>query len=181
MTGRLVAVVGPSGAGKDTLIAALIARRPDLVRARRAITRPPDPGAEDHEPLTPEAFAERLDRGAFLFHWDAHGLRYGIPREVLDDVAAGRTVLFNGSRAALPAARAVFPGLEVVMVTAPPDLLARRLAERGRETAREIAGRLDRGGLTPPEGAIVVVNDGTLAQGVARLEAALNPAAAGVR
>jgi ribose 1,5-bisphosphokinase len=180
MTGRLVAVVGPSGAGKDTLMAGLVARRPDLVLARRAITRPAGSGGEDHEALTEDQFADRVAQGAFLFHYRAHGLAYGIPRTVLEDVAAGRTVLFNGSRAALPAARAACPAVEVVMVTAPAPVLAARLAARGREDAAEIAARLARGGaLSVPEGARVVVNDGTVAQGIDRLEAALNLAAAG--
>jgi ribose 1,5-bisphosphokinase len=177
--GRLVAVVGPSGAGKDTLLAGLVARHPDVVLARRAITRPVTPDAEDHMAMTPEAFAAQAEAGGFLVHWQAHGLRYGIPRDVLDAVAAGRLVLFNGSRAALPAARAAWPDLGVVMISAPRAVLAARLAARGRETASDIAARLDRAALAPPAGAVVVVNDGPVAQGVARLAAALNLATAG--
>jgi ribose 1,5-bisphosphokinase len=180
MTGRLVAVVGPSGAGKDTLLAGLVAAYPRIVLARRAITRPADAGGEEHEALTEAEFAARAATGGFLFHYAAHGLQYGIPRSVLDHVAAGRTVVFNGSRAALAQARAVFPALEVVMVTAPAPVLAARLAARGREDAADIAARLLRGGaLEVPPGARVVVNDATVAEGVARLAAALNPAAAG--
>lgn len=177
MTGRLVAVVGPSGAGKDTLLAALLARRADLILARRVITRPFDPGAETHEPVSRDTFAARLAEGAFLFHWQAHGLSYGIPRTVLTKVAAVRTVLFNGSRAALPQARKAFPALEVVMITAPVPILEARLVARDRESASDIAARLDRAALTVPEGARVVLNDASLAEGIARLEAALSPAA----
>ncbi len=179
VTGRLVAIVGPSGAGKDTLLTALVAARPEFLLARRAITRPAEAGGEDHEALSPEAFAARAAEGGFLFHYSAHGLSYGIPASVLDHVSEGRTVLFNGSREALPAAHAAFPALEVVMVTAPPEVLAARLAARGRESADQIAARLARGGaLAVPEGARVVVNDSTVAEGVARLAAALSPAAA---
>lgn len=178
--GRLVAVVGPSGAGKDALLSALAAADPRVLRIRRAITRPAGDGTEDHEALTEAGFAARVAAGDFLLHWRAHGLGYGIPRAaVAAGLAAGRLVVFNGSRAALPAARAAWPGLEVVMVTAPPAVLAARLAGRGREDAAEIAARLARGGaLAVPEGARVVVNDGTLAEGLARLSAALSPAAA---
>lgn len=171
--GELVAVVGPSGAGKDTLLAALCAARPDLILARRAITRPAAAGGEDHTTLSPAEFDAEVARGAFLIHWQAHGLNYGIPRTVLDDLKAGRTVLFNGSRAALATARTAHPALRVVMVTAPAQVLAARLAARGRETAADIAARLDRARLDVPEGAAIVRNDGSVAQGVARLAAAL--------
>lgn len=177
--GRLIAVVGPSGAGKDTLLAALVARRPDLVLARRVITRPPEPGAENHDPVDPAEFATRLAVGDFLIHWSAHGLHYGIPRAVLDDVMAGRTVLFNGSRAALAQAHAACPALEVVMITAPVPALAARLAARGREAADDIAARLDRAALGVPKGARLVMNDASIDIGLTRLEAALSPEAAG--
>ena len=76
-------------------------------------------------------FARRRDTGAFAFWWEAHGLSYGVPASVLDHVAAGATVIFNGSRAALPAIRAAHPDLQVIVITAPPEVLATRLAERG--------------------------------------------------
>lgn len=179
MSGRLVAVVGPSGAGKDTLMAALAAARPDIVLVRRAITRPADAGGEDHIPMTEAEFDAARAEGAYLVDWAAHGLRYAIPRAALEDVADGRLVIFNGSRAALKAARAAFPALEVVMITAPAPVLAARLAARGRESEADIRARLARTTPDVPEGARVVVNDSTLAEGVARLAAALTPAAAG--
>jgi ribose 1,5-bisphosphokinase len=176
MSGALVAVVGPSGAGKDTLLAALCAQDDRFVLARRCITRPAEAGGEDHDAVSPAEFADLAAKGAFVMHWQAHGLHYGIPRGVLDRVAAGRMVLFNGSRAALPACRAACPALRVVMITAPQAVLAHRLAARGRESPAQIAARLDRAALRPPPGAAVVVNDGPVAQGVARLAAALGVA-----
>jgi phosphonate metabolism protein PhnN/1,5-bisphosphokinase (PRPP-forming) len=173
----IFAVVGPSGAGKDTLIAGALRARPDLRLVRRVITRPSEAGGEDFDGVTEAVFADRLARGDFALHWQAHGLRYGIPR---DQVAAPGDVIFNGSRAALLTARAVFPGLRVIVVTAPDAVLAARLAARGRETESDIRARLDRAGFALPEGvdAVTVVNDGTPSQGVARLLAALQPARA---
>ena len=179
MTGRLVAIVGPSGAGKDTLMAALVAARPEIALVRRAITRPAEAGGEDHIPMTEAEFEAARAQGAFLVDWAAHGLRYGIPIRALEQVAQGGLVIFNGSRAALKAARAAFPALEVVMITAPAPVLAARLAARGRESEADIRARLARTTPDVPEGARVVVNDATLAEGVARLAAALSPAAAG--
>ena len=177
--GRLIAVVGPSGAGKDTLIAGAMAARGGLVRARRVITRPQGAGGEDFEGVSAAEFEARLQRGAFVLHWRAHGLRYGVPATIEAELAAGRVVLFNGSRAALPAARARYPALEVVMITAPARILAERLAARGREDPATIAARLSRAALSVPPGARVIVNDTTAAEGTARLLRAISPEAAG--
>jgi ribose 1,5-bisphosphokinase len=170
----LFAIVGPSGAGKDTLLAGALAARPEMVLVRRVITRPAEAGGEDFEGVTEAAFARRKAGGEFALDWQAHGLFYGIPAAQIDP---GRTVLFNGSRAALPAAQARFPGLVVVVVTAPVAVLAARLAARGRETAVDIAGRLERAGFDLPAGLEVrqVVNDSTPQEGVARLLSALQP------
>lgn len=170
----IFAIVGPSGAGKDTLIRGALAARPDLRLVRRVITRPTEAGGEDFEGVTPEDFAHRKARGDFALTWEAHGLSYGIPR---DQIAGPGDVIFNGSRAALPAAVCVFPGLRVILVTAPDHILATRLAARGRETARDIRDRLSRAAFEMPEGIgfQTVVNDASPEVGAARLLAALQP------
>lgn len=171
---RLIAVVGPSGAGKDTLMAMACAARPNLCAARRVITRPSEAGGEDFEGVTEQEFARRRDAGDFALHWRAHGLGYGIPQ---DQLRGADLVLFNASRAALPQALAQFPALTVLLVTAPAGVLAARLAGRGRETADDQARRLQRAAFAMPEGVAFreIVNDGTPAQGLARFLAALQP------
>lgn len=168
----IFAVVGPSGAGKDTLIRGALAARPDLHLVRRVITRPTEAGGEDFEGVTPEDFADRRARGDFALTWEAHGLSYGIPT---DQITRPGGVIFNGSRAALPAAVRVFPGLRVILVTAPDIILAARLAARGRETARDIRERLSRAAFEMPDGIgfQTVVNDASPEIGTARLLAAL--------
>ena len=170
----IFAVVGPSGAGKDTLLAGALAARPDLRIVRRAITRPTEAGGEDFEGVTEAEFHRRVACQDFALTWAAHGLHYGIPR---DQVSGPADVVFNGSRAALPEAMRVFPALRVILVTAPDATLAARLASRGREPAADIAARLSRAAFTLPDGitATTVVNDGSPAEGVARLLAALQP------
>lgn len=149
MTGRIFLIVGPSGAGKDTVIGGAMARlapEDDVILARRIITRPLHPGgAEQHVPVTPAAFARMRAAGAFALDWDSHGLRYGLGIELRAWLAAGMTVIANGSRAALPQARAVFgAALIATEINARPETLAARLAARGRESAGDIAARLSR-------------------------------------
>ncbi len=170
----IFAVVGPSGAGKDTLIRGALEARPDLRLVRRVITRPTEAGGEDFEGVSAQEFLLRRERGEFALHWEAHGLSYGIPRAQIDTPG---DVIFNGSRAALPQAVRVFPGLRVILVTAPAAVLALRLAARGREDEADIRQRLTRAGFTLPEGidAEIVMNDGPPETGVARLLAALQP------
>jgi ribose 1,5-bisphosphokinase len=173
----IFAVVGPSGAGKDTLILGALAARSDLRLVRRVITRPVEAGGEDYDGVSEPEFTLRLDRGEFAHHWQAHGLHYGIPR---DQVIGPGDVIFNGSRAALPDAVRVFPGLRVILVTAPAATLAARLVARGRETQPDMEERLTRAGFAMPEGIpfATVMNDGTPEDGVARLLAALQPVSA---
>jgi phosphonate metabolism protein PhnN/1,5-bisphosphokinase (PRPP-forming) len=176
----LIAVVGPSGAGKDTLMAgarAALAHDARFRFVRRAITRPSDAGGEDHEALGDAEFALRHDAGAFALSWGAHGLHYGIPRDIEEDIAARRVVIANLSRAILPEAGARYR-LRVLNITAPMEVLAARLAARGRETAADIASRLARD-VVLPDGLYVerVMNDADVAEGVARVLAALNRAA----
>jgi len=177
MMGQLFAVVGPSGAGKDTLIEAARQARPDLLIVRRVITRPEALGGEDFEGVTEAQFATRKARGDFALDWRAHGLRYGVPAIQIAERLAGRDVLFNGSRAALDAAAVIFPDLVVIRVTAPSTVLMERLLARGRETREEIAARVQRASYDVPAGLSVidVSNDGPLEIGVARFLDALQP------
>ncbi len=163
--GTMVVVVGPSGAGKDSVMS-YAARHfegdPRLRFVRRVITRPADAGFEAHEPVDTVEFARRRAAGAFAVSWDAHGLCYGIPRDTLDLLDAGVTLVANGSRSALPAIVAAYPRLRVVTVTARPEILAARLAARGRESEEEILRRLQRAGPDMVAAATVIDNSGPL-------------------
>ncbi|MFN7222426.1 MAG: phosphonate metabolism protein/1,5-bisphosphokinase (PRPP-forming) PhnN [Paracoccaceae bacterium] len=169
---RLFLVVGPSGAGKDTLLSGAIAANPRLHWARRVITRPETAGDEPFEGVSESEFATRLARGDFALHWDAHGLRYGVP---FSQLPQGRDVLLNGSRGAIDQALAAFPELCVIHITAPLSVLADRLSARGRETRSDIETRLIRADLSLPKGlpVIEIINDASPETGVERLLQAL--------
>lgn len=142
--GRLVYLMGPSGVGKDSLLAAARRRHPDWLVAHRYITRPSSVN-EDCVSLTPAEFAWRRQAGLFCLHWRAHGLDYGLGIEVPVWLDRGATVLINGSRRALPQAAARFPrALLPLLVTARPAVLRERLERRGRESPAQIEARLAR-------------------------------------
>jgi len=144
MIGRFIAVVGPSGVGKDSVMQALAAQDARFVLARRVITRPSDAGGEAFEGVSEATFKAQEAAGEFALSWSAHGLFYAIPGAVSDDLQQGRDVLANLSRAVLLQALAQFARFEVINLTAERAILAQRLTARGRETADQIASRLDR-------------------------------------
>lgn len=176
-SGRLIAVVGPSGVGKDTVMTALADARPDIHLVRRVITRTPGLGGEDYAAVSEAQFDQMAESGAFALLWDAHGLRYGLLAEVRDQVAEGGICLANFSRAALIRGAGVFSRFGVLNITASQDTLAKRLAARGRETEEVIRARLSRAGYPLPEGldVMTVSNDGDLAGTVAAALDLLQP------
>lgn len=138
MSGHLVLVVGPSGAGKDSILrgaAEALKHQSQFVFPRRVITRPAEVAAEDHDTLSEKSFETLREGGGFLLWWQAHGNSYGIPAEVDNQLKAGRVVIINVSRQIIAAAAIQFPKLSVVEITADPAARISRIAERGREPA----------------------------------------------
>jgi len=144
--GRLVLVVGPSGAGKDTLLrlaqAACVDDR-DIVFPRRVVTRESSE-TEDNMAMSQDEFRRAREHGDFAVHWEAHGHSYALPLEINDDILAGRAVVANVSRTVIGALRQAYANVVVVAITAPPDVLAQRLAARARHSDGNIADRLAR-------------------------------------
>ncbi|MET4203487.1 phosphonate metabolism protein/1,5-bisphosphokinase (PRPP-forming) PhnN [Bradyrhizobium sp. LA6.12] len=144
--GRLVLVVGPSGAGKDTLLrlaqAACIDDH-DIVFPRRVVTRESSE-AEDNMAMSQDEFRRAREHGDFAVHWEAHGHSYALPLEINDDILAGRAVVANVSRTVIGALRQAYANVVVVAITAPTDVLAQRLAARARHSDGNIADRLAR-------------------------------------
>jgi ribose 1,5-bisphosphokinase len=144
--GRLVLVVGPSGAGKDTLLGlanAACAGDPTIVFPRRVVTREASV-FEDNEQVSLDAFESALAQDAYAMHWEAHGHRYALPRAIDSDIRAGRTVVANVSRTVIGAMRGIYADVVVVSITAPPEILAERLAARERGSDGQIGHRLAR-------------------------------------
>jgi ribose 1,5-bisphosphokinase len=144
--GRLILVVGPSGAGKDTLIGLARAACADdgtVVFPRRVVTREAT-ASEDNEHISFEAFQQTCASGGFAVNWEAHGHYYGLHRGIDDELRAGRTVVVNVSRTVVDAMRRGYAHVTVVSITAPSDVLAQRLAARARGSDGQIEHRLRR-------------------------------------
>lgn len=154
--GAFVAVVGPSGAGKDSIIEGARAR---LVGGnarsgngysfpRRVITRPDGPG-EDHVSVAPSEFNHAAQRGEFALTWQAHDLNYGIPVTTLDDIARGTLVVANVSRTTLPQLASIFGCSYAVHVTVSDRVRRQRVQERGRENPLQVQTRMERADPAP--------------------------------
>jgi ribose 1,5-bisphosphokinase len=145
-SGRLLYLIGRSGVGKDTVLNAL---KPHLDQSvtiiKRYITREYDASGEDHIPVTDEEFMRMQNLGMFSLYWESHGLKYGIGREMEQELLLGRTVIVNGSREYLKRASELFPKLEVIEIYADPDIVTTRLFQRKRESLSGIMERLERG------------------------------------
>jgi len=177
MTGRVIAVVGPSGVGKDSVMEGLHAALPNAHLVRRVITRDKDAGGEDFDAVSVAEFEELVRNGAFAIHWRAHGLSYGIPKMVKYQLGQSKDCLINFSRKMLRQAENIFPNVIVLNVTAAPETIAERLLSRNRETETEITKRLAQADKALPTGMDVrhLPNDGSLAETVARGIALLSP------
>jgi len=169
--GVLVLVIGPSGVGKDTLIAGARkalegGKRVSFVR--RLVARPVDIDLEDHLSITPEEFAEAKEAGRFALTWPAHNLEYALPMSLDTDLALGRVVVANISRHAVPQAISRYPHCRVIEVSAEISLRAKRLHQRGRENADQIMARLAREGAPLPANVtpLCIDNSSSIALGV---------------
>jgi len=148
---RLFYVIGPSGAGKDSLIDYVRDRseRTPLLFARRYVTRASKAGGEDHIAVSIEEFERLRDLGTFAMHWCGNGLQYGVSKEIDCWLSSGKSVLVNGSRAYLPKAIARYRSLCPILIEVSDDVLTERLLARGRETRAEIQARIERNQAVP--------------------------------
>jgi guanylate kinase len=147
-TGKPVFVVtGPSGAGKGTLIHALVDRVPELEVAVSATTRLRRSGEEDGREywfLSDAEFVRRVHEGEFLEHVTyVSGKRYGTLRSEVDRIRDGGhvPVLELETEGALNVKEDV-PGAVTIFITAPIPELERRLRERASESEGEIGERI---------------------------------------
>ena len=171
--GALIAVCGPSGAGKDSLLRRAQEINTDTARfvfPRRIVTRSVS-DFEEHDTATSEEFDRTLASGGFAFWWDAHGLKYGLAASIDEDIRAGRCVVCNVSRTVIPGLRDRYSQVVAVLITAPQDVLLARLAARARTTDGDLSQRMARSATVSDslDADIVIENTGSIDDGARKL------------
>lgn len=176
--GLFLAVVGPSGSGKDTIIEALCKQLPNIKRVKRYITREQQKaGGEDSYNIDFDTFGKLERDGGFAFSWSAHHLKYGLPITIFDEINVGKSLIANISRSILDQLSDKFEYYEIILITASDKILAERLEKRGRESKAQIEERLARSSFTIPNGIspLILRNETTVEDAVSKIIASIYP------
>jgi len=135
---KIILIVGQSGAGKDTLLnSASKHLRCNFVK--RYITRSPDE-TENNYYISRDCFETLSKTGYFLAEWSAHSNLYGIAK---NDIKEGTNII-SVSRQVVEKFEQIFGDVTTVEITAPKEILHKRLKKRGRERPEQQQNRLDR-------------------------------------
>ena len=148
MTGKLFVITAPSGAGKTSLIEAVMRDDPTLEISVSYTTRAPREGERDgvdYHFVDGATFEAMQRRGEFLESAEVHGNRYGTSRQViLDAMAAGRDLILEIDWQGAQQVRRLYPGCVGIFIV-PPSIeeLERRMRTRGKDTENVIRRRLE--------------------------------------
>lgn len=145
--GTLFVVAAPSGAGKTSLVNALVERHAGVVLSVSHTTRPPRPGERDgtHYHFVSDDEFERMARaGQFLEHADVFGSRYGTGRKQVEAaLRAGNDVVLEIDWQGARQVRRAMPESQGIFILPPSrDALVERLRGRGQDTPAVIEARM---------------------------------------
>ena len=145
--GNLFIISAPSGAGKTSLVKALLKTDIDLRLSVSYTTRPPRPEeveGRDYHFLSQEAFEQRLKQGEFLESAEVYGNFYGTSQKWINEaIVSGHDILLEIDSQGAQQVRCVFPEVVGIFVLPPsPEALEARLRQRGQDSLEAITRRL---------------------------------------
>ncbi|MBX3665909.1 MAG: guanylate kinase [Burkholderiales bacterium] len=147
MSGNLYIVSAPSGAGKTSLVAALLEADGQIRKSVSYTTRPPRPGESDgrhYHFVAPEKFGDMAQAGDFLESALVHGNRYGTSRQwVTEQLAADTDIILEIDWQGAAQVRRLMPAAISIFILPPSlDALLQRLNARGQDAPDVIARRV---------------------------------------
>jgi guanylate kinase len=151
MNGCLYVIVAPSGAGKSSLVNALLEREPDIGLSISYTTRAPRPGeasGREYFFVSREEFQSMVDHGDFLEHAEVYGNWYGTSRKWIEKTRAnGSDVLLEIDWQGARSVKALFPDMTFIYILPPSiEVLRQRLVKRGKDSKEAIERRLAEAG-----------------------------------
>ena len=148
MTGNLIVVAAPSGAGKTSLVNVVLAEDPGLALSISHTTRSPRPGEQDgrdYHFIDLAGFEAMLGRGEFLESAEVHGNRYGTSRKWIEQtLERGSDVVLEIDWQGARQMRRLYPQAITIFILPPSiDELERRLRSRGQDSDAVIRRRVE--------------------------------------
>ena len=146
--GKLFVITAPSGAGKTSLIEALMRDDPSLKLSISYTTRAPRPGeknAVDYHFVDDQTFLAMRERGEFLESAQVHGYRYGTSKKVITEaLARGEDLILEIDWQGAQQVRRIYPDCVGIFILPPSvEELERRMRSRGQDAEAVIRRRLD--------------------------------------
>jgi guanylate kinase len=148
MSGRLFVITAPSGAGKTSLIDAIMRNDPSLKLSVSYTTRAPRKGEKngvEYHFVDDTTFLRMLERGEFLEHAEVHGYRYGTSKKVITDaLARGEDLILEIDWQGARQVRSIYPHAIGIFILPPSvEELERRMRSRGQDAEAVIRRRVE--------------------------------------
>ena len=165
--GSMLMIVAPSGAGKSSLVNALLQEDATLKLSLSTTTRSPRPGetdGKDYRFITREEFVAERDQGNFLEHAEVHGNFYGTSKAWIEaQMKTGRDVMLEIDWQGAQQIRQIIPEVQWIFIFPPSfEALEERLRKRGQDDEATIQRRLAAAHLElqhAHEADFIVIND----------------------
>ncbi len=157
--GTLYLIVGPTGSGKQALVDAVLESRPDIRRAPLVVSADHNHTICAVGTIPPTRFLQLIRRDAFALQWDTDGVRYGLSHDATRLLRDGQSLILCCDAFVIAQARALYPNVRAIYITARMDVLRRRLASMAYGSDFEIDMHLAQSARMRPRDSEIVTVD----------------------